>query len=916
MESFDTVVPVEQSNFKVKKELADKIADGTYNVGVLIAPQSFKATKLIDGEIKEEQYTVYGRKIPLLDIRKEMFEKHQHYMRSPRTDAEYAQLSRDSIIEDLCRIDEYSSDLVAEEREVLLNKLIKFERTRHLMFWHDGSNLANHSHILMTVSVMYDKAIFMTEDEYSEKFKEKDQKNIQAIIEEPFLYILSRCPADDAQLMYTATRCEDLELLKETILWKGVPIQDKMRLFKGDGPAAQFEAGQQKGGNFPCWGCSIHRSRISDYVHASNCSLLSLNDRVNKVLATTTSQKASKLRKTKLYSDLSLEDIILELHERSVKFSSKHTKAILQPILTEEMHGVQRIPALLFDTPSLTMNDLNMSHYEVSTVEPLHDIGNHIKNVYEEIPAHLTKTLRNDLKEVIKASFGGKVEKKTADYRHSLIHVVSYLKKKQPNTDLLEIFETLLNIQHILYMPHYKRTNQTILSLHIGTFKHVIAIKNTIGSASKNTKFYGKYFHALTRHATDYYRIVPGSTIHTEKEERSFTRLKSITNTSSNRHAQHVINNIFVRIGVSDKRDKKITSQRLENKISKAFQNLQRTPTNTIVSFQTIKKNHAQYQSLLESIADFLIEGNAYWEELPGGVEFFDHTASQNITRKRIHHFRSFTAKEEADYVKQCWGKCLAEADELIPANKIKVNEDGKTRKLKTLRFFPTEKSDMSISLTPLDNNLNLTPVVNEFVSLDIHTPPTTDISMIEKENHLSTTISTSPAKSRPCSSVMSSTPNAPKKSRDTEDEETDEGEKILQIVPIKETLQISSVTKDQTIKTLSNSALMLVELFGEHEDISIFDNCRKRLKTITKTKCKPPIQLQLQYKKITAKFEVKLKNQKERLLDQIKVIELNSIKENLSLSFTPTVDEEIESYNLLKRHLKYIDSLQREFRF
>ena len=186
-----------------------------------------------------------------------------------------------------------------------------------------------------------------------------------------------------------------------------------------------------------------------------------------------------------------------------------------------------------------------------------------------------------------------------------------------------------------------------------------------------------------------------------------------------------------------------------------------------------------------------------------------------------------------------------------------------------------------------------MTPVVNEFVSLDIHTPPTSDISIIEKENHLSTTISTSPAKSRPCSSVMSSTPNAPKKSKDTEDEETDKGEKILQIVPIEDTLQISSkVTKDQTIKTLSNSALMLIELFGEHEDILTFDNCRKRLKTITKTKHKPPIQLQLQYKKITAKFEVKLKNQKERLLDQIKVIELNSIKENLSLSFTPTVDE------------------------
>ena len=106
MKSFDTVVPVEQSNIKVKKELAEKIADGTYNVGVLITPQNFKTTKLVDGEIKEEQYFVHGRKIPLIDIRKEMFEKHQHYMRI-RTDAEHTQLTRDSIIEDLCRIDEY-----------------------------------------------------------------------------------------------------------------------------------------------------------------------------------------------------------------------------------------------------------------------------------------------------------------------------------------------------------------------------------------------------------------------------------------------------------------------------------------------------------------------------------------------------------------------------------------------------------------------------------------------------------------------------------------------------------------------------------------------------------------------------------------------------------------------------------------
>ena len=250
----------------------------------------------------------------------------------------------------------------------------------------------------------------------------------------------------------------------------------------------------------------------------------------------------------------------------------------------------------------------------------------------------------------------GKTEKKTADYRLSLVHVVSYLMKNQPHTDLLKIFETILNIQHILYMPYNKRTNETVLRLHTDIFKHVISIKNVIGSTSKNTKFFGKYFHALTRHATDYYRIVPGSTIHTEKEERTFTKIKSITNATSNRHAQHIINNLFVRVSVSDKREKKSTSQRIENKISKQFQNLQEAPTNTIVSFQTIKKYHTQYQSFLESIADFLLEGNVYWEELPDGIRFFDHMQSQNVSNKHIHHFRSFTAKEEASYVKECWG--------------------------------------------------------------------------------------------------------------------------------------------------------------------------------------------------------------------------------------------------------------------
>ena len=39
----------------------------------------------------------------------------------------------------------------------------------------------------------------------------------------------------------------------------GIEIADTLRIFKGDSPAWQFEAGQQKGGNYFCCGCPINK---------------------------------------------------------------------------------------------------------------------------------------------------------------------------------------------------------------------------------------------------------------------------------------------------------------------------------------------------------------------------------------------------------------------------------------------------------------------------------------------------------------------------------------------------------------------------------------------------------------------------------------------------------------------------------
>ena len=97
------------------------------------------------------------------------------------------------------------------------------------------------------------------------------------------------------------------------------------------------------------------------------------------------------------------------------------------------------------------------------------------------------------------------MKRKQQKSRPRLVHVVGYLMKNDPHSKVLTLFKSLLNIQHLLYMSYERRTNETIFSFHLWLFRHVIAIDNIVASTPKNTKFYGKYFHALTRHAKDFF---------------------------------------------------------------------------------------------------------------------------------------------------------------------------------------------------------------------------------------------------------------------------------------------------------------------------------------------------------------------------------------------------------------------------
>ena len=158
----------------------------------------------------------------------------------------------------------------------------------------------------------------------------------------------------------------------------------------------------------------VFKNRIGNYEHAANLPIISLQDRVDKVLETPRSQDECECqnerekRATKLYTDIPAEEIVLELHQPWQNFTCKQRKDVLQEKLSNLMHGIQRLPALLFENPKASLKDLSLERYEISAIEPMHGIGNHIKNLYEEIPSHFPKTIQQAIKNVLQTSFRGK----------------------------------------------------------------------------------------------------------------------------------------------------------------------------------------------------------------------------------------------------------------------------------------------------------------------------------------------------------------------------------------------------------------------------------------------------------------------------------------------------------------------------
>ena len=119
------------------------------------------------------------------------------------------------------------------------------------MCWYDGANFAGHGYILMTFSELYNSATHYRDDEFLAKFKKAI--HAQPHIEKP-VHLIAHCPITDQQILYSSLRLTDIiELKEELSTSNGLILTDKLRFFKGNSPAMQFETGQKKDGNNFCW---------------------------------------------------------------------------------------------------------------------------------------------------------------------------------------------------------------------------------------------------------------------------------------------------------------------------------------------------------------------------------------------------------------------------------------------------------------------------------------------------------------------------------------------------------------------------------------------------------------------------------------------------------------------------------------
>ena len=291
------------------------------------------------------------------------------------------------------------------------------------------------------------------------------------------------------------------------------------------------------------------KERVHELDYCLRCGHVSLYDRQELVLKGPLGKRNSLRQQPKPFGGMKNEELENKLIGRGI-YKGKTTKQ-LQNLLDEEMHGVNRVPALLFRNSTTSLESLNLGSYEVIPCEPMHDIAHHIDNLLTELPEHIEdETCKAKLLEAVSLTTGRKETKRAVDFRCSLITTASYVRGTAISR-VQNLLDTAVHMQDILYKDDEARSPRLILRYHNYSWYHHMLYKETIGFQLRKMtvrKFDGTYLHDLTAHGPIQLRIVSGRSANAEEEERTFNTVKSITNTTSCYRPGHIISNIFIRL--------------------------------------------------------------------------------------------------------------------------------------------------------------------------------------------------------------------------------------------------------------------------------------------------------------------------------------------------------------------------------
>lgn len=187
-------------------------------------------------------------------------------------------------------------------------------------------------------------------------------------------------------------------------------------------------------------------------------------------------KRNSFLQKPKPFSALTREELESELGAREI-YEGK-TKKELQNLLDENLHGVSRVPALLFTNPSRSLESLNLGNYEVLPCEPMQDIAHHIENLLTELPSHIEdENCREKLVEAVTLTTGKKETKRAVDFRCSLL-TTSFYVQGTTSSSVQSLLDTMVDMQDILYKEDKHRSPRLILPYHTSSWYHLTLPKH------------------------------------------------------------------------------------------------------------------------------------------------------------------------------------------------------------------------------------------------------------------------------------------------------------------------------------------------------------------------------------------------------------------------------------------------------